>query len=195
MTSAPMPSESAAPDPLADAYRAGVAARFEALRTLAERAVAQVDDAALFATLDPEANSIALLMKHIAGNLRSRFTDFLTTDGEKPDRDRDAEFERAPADTRDAILARWAEGWEALFGALRALRPADLLREVTIRGEPQSVLQALSRQLAHHAQHVGQVVLLAKHHAGPRWQTLSIPRGRSAEFTRELRERQAGAGG
>jgi hypothetical protein len=184
-----------ASDALATAYLADVAARFETLRTQAERAVAQVDDAALFATLDPESNSIALLMKHMAGNLRSRFTDFLTTDGEKPDRDRDAEFERAPTDTRDALLARWAEGWGALAAALRTLRPADLLHEVTIRGEPQSVLQALSRQLAHQAQHVGQIVLLARHHAGPRWQTLSIPRGQSAAFTRELRERQGrGAG-
>ncbi|HEU4630646.1 MAG TPA: DUF1572 family protein [Gemmatimonadaceae bacterium] len=179
-----------ASDRLAAAYLADAAARFDALRTLAERAAAQVDDEAFFLALDPDGNSVATLMKHMAGNLRSRFTDFLTTDGEKPDRDRDAEFEREPADTRASILARWAEGWNALSGALGALGPADLLREVTIRGEPHSVLQALSRQLAHQAQHAGQIVLLARHHAGPRWQTLSVPRGRSAEYTREVRARQ-----
>jgi hypothetical protein len=183
-----------ASDPVASAYLADAAARFETLRTLAERAAAQVDDEGFFATLDPESNSIAMLMKHMAGNLRSRFTDFLTADGEKPDRDRDAEFEREPADTRETILARWADGWAALFAALRALGPADLQREVTIRGEPHSVLQALSRQLAHQAQHVGQIVLLAKHQAGPRWQTLSVPRGKSAEYTRELQARRAQGG-
>lgn len=188
-TSGPLSSDS-----LASAYLADVAARFEMLRTLAERAAAQVDDDGFFATLDPESNSIATLMKHMAGNLRSRFTDFLTADGEKPDRDRDAEFERDPADTRETILTRWADGWAALSAALHALRPADLQREVTIRGEPHSVLQALSRQLVHQAQHVGQIVLLARHQAGPRWQTLSVPRGKSAEYTRQLRARRAQGG-
>ena len=191
MTHDPTKAPPPASDALAAAYLADVAARFGALRSLAERAVAQVDDAALFAALDPQSNSIATVMKHMAGNLRSRFTDFLTTDGEKPDRDRDAEFEREAEDTRASILAHWAEGWGALSDALDALRPADLLREVTVRGEPHTVLQALSRQLAHQAQHAGQIVLLAKHHAGPRWETLSVPRGRSAAFTRELRERQS----
>ena len=174
---------------LAEDYLADVAARFDAIRTQAERAAAQVDDDAFFATLDADENSIALLMKHMGGNLRSRFTDFLTSDGEKPDRDRDAEFERRDGDTRAAILARWEEGWRALAAALRSLAPDDLQRTVTIRGEPHSVLQALSRQLAHQAGHAGQVVLLAKHWAGGGWQTLSIPRGKSAEFTRELAEK------
>ena len=123
-----------APDPVAASYLADASARLEGLRTLAERAVAQVDDDGFFAVLDPEANSIALLMKHMGGNLRSRFTDFLTTDGEKPDRDRDAEFELGPADSREEILTRWAEGWNTLFAALQTLTPADLQRVVTIRG-------------------------------------------------------------
>ena len=150
-----------------------------------------MDDDGFFAVLDPEANSIALLMKHMGGNLRSRFTDFLTTDGEKPDRDRDAEFELGPADSREEILTRWAEGWNTLFAALHALTPADLQRVVKIRGEPHSVLEAISRQLAHQAQHVGQIVLLAKHHAGSRWRTLSIPRGQSGAFTRQMETRHA----
>lgn len=174
-------------------FLADVAARFDGLRRLAERAVEQVDDAAFFATLDPEANSIAMLMKHMAGNLRSRFTDFLTSDGEKTDRDRDAEFVIGPADTRDAILARWAEGWDVLAAALGALSPEELVREVTIRREPHTVIAALSRQLAHQAQHVGQIVLLAKHAAGSRWRTLSVPRGQSAALNREMEKRHGGS--
>jgi hypothetical protein len=142
----------------------------------ADKAMAQVDDAQFFALLDPEANSIALIIKHVAGNMRSRWTDFLTTDGEKPDRHRDAEFERDASDTRDAIAAHWEAGWNLLFATLITLQPADLGRAVTIRGERHTVLQAINRQLSHYSAHVGQIVLLAKHFAGPRWQTLSIPR-------------------
>ena len=171
-------------------YLADVKARFESIRSLAERAAAQVDDAAFFAPLGAEENSIALLMKHMAGNLRSRFTDFLTSDGEKPDRDRDAEFEQAPADSRATILARWSEGWRILFDALDTITAGDLARTVTIRGEPHTVIQALSRQLVHQSQHAGQIVLLAKHAAGARWQTLSIARGQSAAFTRDLSARK-----
>jgi len=148
----------------------------------AERAMAQVDDEAFFRLLDPEANSLALLVKHVAGNQRSRWTDFLTSDGEKPDRHRDTEFERAEGDSRASLMTRWNEGWELLFAALESLTAEDLLREVTIRGERHTVLQAIHRQLAHYAQHVGQIVLLAKHFAGDRWQTLSIPRGQSERF-------------
>lgn len=172
--------------PLETLYLADVKARFDSIRTLAERAAAQVDDAAFFAALGAEENSIALLMKHMAGNLRSRFTDFLTSDGEKPDRNRDGDFEQAPADSRAALLARWAEGWHILFDTLEALAPADLARTVTIRGEPHTVIQALSRQLVHQSQHAGQIVLLARHAAGATWQTLSIARGQSAAFPREL---------
>lgn len=164
--------------------------RFLAQRTLAEKAAAQVDDAAFFAVLDAESNSIALVMQHMAGNLRSRFRDFLTTDGEKPDRHRDAEFEVADGATRDAILSRWADGWGTLERTLDTLAPADLLRTVTIRGEPMPVVAALGRSLAHMAQHAGQVVLLARHHAGASWKTLSIPRGASAAYEAQLRQRQ-----
>ena len=181
------PSQTAS---LATLYLADVKARFESIKTTADRASAQVDDAAFFAPLGAEENSIALVMKHMAGNLRSRFTDFLTSDGEKPDRNRDAEFEQSPADSRAAILARWDDGWRILFAALDTIAPGDLTRTVTIRGEPHTVIQALSRQLVHQSQHAGQIVLLAKHAAGARWKTLSIPRGQSAAFTRDLADRQ-----
>ena len=148
------------------------------LKAQAEKAVSQVDDAQFFDLLDPDANSIALIMKHLAGNMRSRWTDFLTTDGEKPDRDRDSEFESASNDTRETILARWEDGWGRLLGALTSLRPEDLGRTVTIRGEPHTVLQAINRQFSHYSAHVGQIVLLAKHFAGPRWQTLSMPKAK-----------------
>jgi hypothetical protein len=121
-------------------------------------------------------------MKHISGNMRSRWTNFLTTDGEKPDRDRDSEFEQSDADTREAVLTRWESGWRLLFEALDPLTEDDLQKTVTIRGEPHTVLQAINRQLTHYASHVGQIVFLAKHLAGPRWQSLSIPRGKSRQF-------------
>ena len=146
------------------------------LKTQADRAMAQVDDAQFRALLDADANSIALIVKHVAGNMRSRWTDFLTSDGEKPDRHRDNEFELDSADTREAILARWEAGWKLLFTAIAALGPEDLGRTVTIRNEPHTVVQAINRQTSHYSAHVGQIVLLAKHLAGPNWQTLSIPK-------------------
>jgi len=152
------------------------------LKQQADKALAQTSDADFFATLDSEANSIALIMKHMAGNMRSRWTDFLTTDGEKPDRDRDREFETVAADTRASITAQWEDGWNRLFAAIAPLLPGDLSRTVHVRGEAHSVLEAITRQTNHYAAHVGQIVLLAKHYAGSRWQTLSIPRGKSKEF-------------
>ena len=146
------------------------------LKAQADKAVAQIDDGQFFHLLDPDANSIALIMKHVAGNMRSRWTDFLTSDGEKPDRDRDSEFEETPDDTRETILARWEDGWSRMLGTVTALRPDDLGRTVTIRGEPHTVIQAINRQFSHYSAHVGQIVLLAKHLAGPRWQTLSMPK-------------------
>ena len=163
-------------------YLDDVLVQLRKLKDQADKAVAQIDDEQLFAVLDPEANSIAVLMKHIAGNMRSRWTDFLTTDGEKPDRDRDREFEAE--ETRAATLARWNDGWDCTFRGLSALSPADLDRTVSIRGEAHSVVQAINRQLTHYAAHVGQIVLLAKHYAGVKWQTLSIPKGKSKEFGR-----------
>ena len=151
------------------------------LKTQAENAIAQVDDAQLLAVLDPESNSIAIIMRHMAGNMRSRWTDFLTSDGEKPDRNRDEEFVMSAGSTRAQILAWWEDGWSRLLDAISGLRPEDLARTVTIRGEPHTVVEAINRQVSHYAAHVGQIVLLAKHYAGPRWQTLSIPRGRSRD--------------
>jgi uncharacterized damage-inducible protein DinB len=160
-------------------------ALFRYYKTLAERAIDQVSDEQLFATLDVEMNSIAVIVKHMAGNMRSRWTDFLTTDGEKPDRDRDSEFVNPPA-TRDALLRIWEDGWARLFGALEPLSDADLTRTVTIRGEPHSVMQAINRQMAHYPHHIGQIVMLAKHFAHDHWQSLSIPRNRSADFNRRV---------
>ncbi len=158
---------------------------FHGLKGLAERALAQVGDDDLHRTLDGEANSIAVIMQHMAGNLRSRFTDFLTSDGEKPDRRRDAEFESSGA-SRAALVSRWEEGWGCLFGALAELRGDDLLRTVYIRAEPHTVVKALHRQLTHQAYHVGQIVLLARHFAGARWVTLSVPKGQSEAFNARL---------
>ena len=146
------------------------------LKAQADKAMAQVDDVQLFSLIDADANSIALIVKHVAGNMRSRWTDFLTTDGEKPDRHRDTEFERDAEDTREALLARWEAGWELLFDTLASLQPADLGKTVMIRREPHTVVQAINRQTSHYSAHVGQIVLLAKHFAGPRWHTLSIPK-------------------
>ena len=158
---------------------------FHYYKKLADRAMTQVTDEQLFATLDEEGNSIAVVVKHMAGNMRSRWTDFLTTDGEKPDRDRDSEFADPPA-TRKALLELWENGWACVFGAIEPLTEADLGRTITIRGEPHSVMQAINRQLAHYPHHVGQIVLLAKHFACDYWQSLSVPRNKSAEFNRKV---------
>ena len=151
------------------------------LKAQADKAMAQVGDSQFFALIDPEANSIALIVKHVAGNMRSRWTDFLTSDGEKADRHRDYEFEREAADTRDAILARWEAGWNLLFNTLLSLHPADLGKTVLIRGEAHTVVQAINRQVSHYSAHVGQIVLLAKHFAGENWKTLSIPKKRKTQ--------------
>jgi hypothetical protein len=151
-------------------------------KRLAEGAIAQLQDDELFITLDREANSIAIIVKHMAGNMRSRFTDFLTTDGEKPDRHRDQEFEVTAATTRSEVMTWWEEGWARVFGAIESLKPADVTRTVTIRGEPHTVLQAINRQIAHYAYHTGQIVFLAKHIRSTKWKTLSIARGKSEEF-------------
>jgi len=154
---------------------------FRYSKRLGERAMEQCPDEGLFAALDAESNSIAITVKHIAGNMRSRWTDFLTTDGEKPDRNRDTEFE-APPKTRAELLALWETGWKQVFAALEPLTDADLGRRVLIRTEPHSVLQAIQRQLTHYAYHVGQIVYLGKHFAGERWTALTVPRRKSAEF-------------
>lgn len=159
-------------------------------KKLAEDAITQVADTQLTEVLDPEMNSIALIVKHMAGNMRSRWTDFLTTDGEKPDRNRDSEFLRPPA-TREELMQTWEDGWARVFSALTPLTEADLSRKVTIRGEPHSVMQAINRQLAHYASHCGQIVFLAKHLQHQHWKTLSVPRNKSAEFTQRVKAGEA----
>jgi uncharacterized damage-inducible protein DinB len=154
---------------------------FRYYKKLGERAMAQCPDEALFESLDAESNSIAIIVKHVAGNMRSRWTDFLTTDGEKPDRNRDTEFEDAPK-TRAELLAMWERGWKHVFDALTPLADEDLVRTITIRTEPHSVMQAINRQVAHYSYHVGQIVYVAKHFAGNKWQTLTVPKKKSAEF-------------
>jgi hypothetical protein len=151
-------------------------------KRLAESAMAQLKDEELFITLDAESNSVAILVKHMSGNMRSRFTDFLTTDGEKPDRFRDQEFELNPATTRAELMKLWEEGWARVFAAIDSLKPEDVMRTVTIRGEPHTVLQAVNRQIAHYAQHTGQIIFLAKHLRSSEWKTLSIPRGKSENY-------------
>jgi hypothetical protein len=163
---------------VASAYLDDVRLQFRKLKKLAEGALSQVKDDELLLTLDPEANSLAIIMRHMAGNLRSRFTDFLTTDGEKPDRNRDGEFEIAGKPTRAAIMADWESGWARLFETLDSLTDEDVLLEVTIRGEPLTVIQALDRQMTHHAYHVGQIVFLAKHLRSAEWKNLSMPKRR-----------------
>ena len=155
-----------------------VRVQFEKMKRLAEGALAQAGDDQLNVALDAESNSLAVIAKHMAGNLRSRFTDFLTTDGEKPNRNRDGEFEIAGPVARQMVMEDWERGWQVLFGALDGLTPADLRREVVIRGERHTVVQALNRQLTHHSYHVGQIVFLAKHLRSDRWKTLSLPRRR-----------------
>ena len=173
---------------LSTSYLKDSASIFRQYKRLGDRAMAQCPDEGLFVTLDAESNSIAIIVKHMAGNMRSRWRDFLTTDGEKPDRNRDTEFE-APPKTCAELMAMWEGGWKYLFEALEPLTDADLTKTVTIRSSPHSVMQAINRQVAHYAHHVGQIVLLAKHFttkAGKKWETLSVPRGQSMQFTAEV---------
>jgi hypothetical protein len=169
-------------------YLADSLTLFRYYKGLGERALAQLSNEQLLAVLDGEANSIAVIVKHLAGNMRSRFTDFLTTDGEKPNRDRDQEFEMSSATTRADVMGWWEGGWAHVFAAIDALKPDDVMRTVTIRGEPHSVLQAINRQVAHYAQHTGQIVFLAKHLRSSDWKTLSVPRGKSEEVNAKARE-------
>ncbi len=165
-----------------DAWLSNALSEFRKYEAMANAAIAQVAPERWFVRLDEGSNSLALIMKHMAGNMRSRWTDFLTTDGEKPDRDRDREFEEEAGDTAASIRARWDDGWRRVLAAVEPLAPEDLGRTVTIRGEPHTVQRAIQRQLTHYAFHVGQIVFLAKHLVGPAWRSLSIPRGQSKDF-------------
>jgi len=176
------------PHQLSTSYVKDSIGLFRYYKKLGERAMTQCPDEGLFTVLDAESNSIAIIVKHMAGNMRSRWMDFLTTDGEKPDRSRDTEFEDAPK-TRAALMELWERGWKYVFDALEPLTEADLTRTITIRTEPYSVMQAISRQLAHYAHHVGQILFLAKHlttKATGRWESLSIARGKSAEINTKV---------
>jgi hypothetical protein len=177
-------------DSLAQHYLDNAAEEFRDLKRLADKAAAQVGDEEFFRAIDPESNSIAVIMKHVAGNLRSRWTDFLTSDGEKPDRQRDTEFV-AEGEDRAAVLERWEAGWRTLFDTLESLRGVDPMRTVTVRREPHTVVEAVNRQLAHYGQHTGQIVFLAKHLKSSDWKTLSVPRGQSEAFNRKMEEEHA----
>jgi hypothetical protein len=176
-------------DQLAQHYLTDALQTFRDCKKLAERACAQVSDKDFFATLDPESNSIAVNMKHMAGNMLSRWTDFLTTDGEKPERNRDIEFVMLPGMTKAEMIDYWDQGWKCVFDAVEPLQPEDLMRTVRIRGQDHTVVQAINRQLAHYAYHVGQIVYLAKHFKSSDWQSLSVPRNRSAEFNAHLEQK------
>jgi hypothetical protein len=170
-------------------YLKDVLLQLRMLKELAEKSLDQVSDTSFFHILGPESNSIAIIVKHIAGNMLSRWTDFLTSDGEKPNRFRDTEFELAANDSREVIVARWQEGWKTLLDSIESLKPDDLNRIVTIRSEPHNVIEAINRQFSHYAYHVGQIAYLARHFAGDKWQTLSIPKGKTDEFNRHMRDK------
>jgi hypothetical protein len=176
------------PHQLSTSYLQDSIGLFHYYKKLGERAMAQCPDEALFIALDAESNSIAIIVKHLAGNMRSRWLDFLRTDGEKPDRNRDTEFE-TPATTRAELMEQWERGWKYVFDALEPLTEADLTRTVTIRTEPHSVMQAINRQVAHYAHHVGQILFLAKHltfSKTGKWESLSVPRGKSADMNAKV---------
>jgi len=173
---------------LAREYLEDALSSFRAYKKLADRAIEQTKDDELFVTLDEESNSIAVVMKHMAGNMISRWTDFLNSDGEKPDRNRDMEFVIESNTTRDEVLAYWERGWKCVFDAIEPLTPSDFDRRVTIRWQEHTIVQAINRQLMHYSYHIGQIVFLAKHFRSQEWQSLSIPRNRSANFNSFLKQ-------
>jgi len=168
-------------------YHQDAVKAMRAYKKLADKAIAQLQDEEFFVTLDDESNSVAVVMKHMAGNMISRWTDFLVSDGEKPDRNRDMEFVIAAQTTKDDVLAYWERGWKCVFDAIEPLQPEDFEKTVTIRSEPHTIVQALNRQLMHYAYHIGQIVFLAKHFRSAEWNSLSIPRNRSADFNTSMR--------
>lgn len=173
------------------AYLTDAVRNFRSYKKLAEEALAQTSDRNIFRLIDPDANSIAILIKHMAGNMRSRWTDFLTSDGEKPNRHRDQEFEIDPATTRAEVMKWWEDGWRCVFEAVTPLKSEDLGGKVFIAGREHTVMQAISRQLLHYAGHVNQIVLLAKHFRGSEWKSLSIPKGQSETFARHFEQKHA----
>lgn len=180
------------PSQVLEIYLTEARQEFRKVKAQADRAIEQLSPEAIFAPLDDDANSVAVLMKHVGGNLRSRWTDFLTSDGDKPDRQRDNEFVITEADTVDSLKASWELGWSRAFESLDALTVDDLSKEIVIRLEPMPVLRAIFRSMTHTSGHVGQIVLLAKHAKGKEWHCLSIPRGQSVTFNLEMEQRFAG---
>jgi len=176
-------------DNLAKHYLENIIPEFRYLKKLGDRAMEQLDDEQFFITLDPESNSVAIIVKHLAGNMRSRWMDFLTSDGEKADRFRDQEFVVDANTKRDEVIDWWERGWRYVFDAIEPLSPEEVTRTVTIRQEPHTVLQAINRQLGHYTAHVGQIVFLAKHLKSTEWKTLSVPRGQSEQFNQKMVER------
>lgn len=176
-------------EPLRRHYLDDAITTFRAYKKLAEKALDQLRDEEYFIAIDDEANSIAVIMKHLAGNMLSRWTDFLTTDGEKPERNRDMEFVIESQTSKADVMAYWEKGWRRTFETVEALQPEDLMRTVLIRGEPHTVVQALNRQLAHYPHHIGQIVFLAKHFRSSDWKSLSIPKNKSAEFNKYLEQK------
>ncbi len=186
------PTPTPTPTEILSAWRADVERRLRGHRRLAESALVQVSDADFFRAPDAASNSLALIVRHLSGNMRSRFTDFLTTDGEKSDRNRDGEFASGP-ENREELMAAWKDAWELCIGAIHPLAPEDLGRIVRISGEPHSVAGAITRHLAHVAYHVGQVAFIARHFAGSEWKTLSIPPGGSEAYSEAIRRKHEGA--
>ncbi len=176
-------------DEIGQEFLNAAAGRFDQWKVMVEKAIAPLDDAQLHWRADPESNSIAVLLRHLSGNMISRWRGFLTSDGEKPDRDRDAEFEVGPETSRAELMRRWEEGWGLLHAELAALTPDDLLKATYVRSQAQTALDAILRQLTHLASHAGQIVYIAKHVQGPAWRTLSIERGKSREFNESLGHR------
>lgn len=175
-------------DDVAAAYLDETFRAFRGYKRLADGALTQLNDKEFFYLPDPESNSTALVVKHMTGNLRSRWTDLLTTDGEKPDRNRDQEFILSAGDTRDELMRRWEQSWETVFNSIKSLKPEDIARTVYIRKEPHTVMQAVNRSILHTAYHVGQILYLGKHLRGASWKTLSIPKGKSAEVNAQKPE-------
>ena len=171
-------------------YQADVQRELRRLKKRAEQAIAQITEEDLFKSLDEESNSIAVILKHMAGNMRSRWRSFLVSDAEKPDRNRDQEFILTPSDTRQYLMARWETGWQLVFGAVSSISSINFITTVYIRGEAHSIVRACHRQMTHYAYHVGQIVQLSRYHAGDNWKTLSIPRGQSETFNETLRQKQ-----
>ena len=179
--------------PITQQYLDDALSSFRAYKKLAEKALEQLNNEEYFVTLDDEGNSIAVIMKHIAGNMLSRWTDFLTSDGEKPNRNRDMEFEIEPEMTKADLFDFWERGWSCLFNALEPLQPEDFAKQITIRGQEHTIVQAINRQLTHYAYHIGQIVFLAKHFRSAEWTSLSVPRNRSADFNAYLKARPGAA--